>query len=197
MNVRTIRQIDRQTERIHAHYVDIGFGQAHPNYSPARASQLVAYQRIITPANNCYSLAAWLNYDVQFWTLAVPDPFLMLECLTYRLLVIMCNINPFTSNPLALSTLWSNKPLSCKLSFSPVCHTNIFKWTTPLPPFLQPQWAANLPPSRGQLNYRPFTCHALTVQPAAIKTAHPLTAVYSVVPTTAPSTASAKGSLAQ
>jgi len=36
------------------------------DYSPARAPQLVAYQRIITSANNHYPLAAWLNYDVQF-----------------------------------------------------------------------------------------------------------------------------------
>jgi len=49
--------------------------------------------------------------------------------------------------------------------------------------FYNPQWAANLPPSRVQLNYRPFTCHTLTVQPAAVKIAHSLIAVYSVVPT--------------
>ena len=72
MNVRTIRQIDRQ--RIHTHYIYMGLTQAHPNYSPARVSQLVAYRRIITPANNHYPLTAQLNYDVQFWTLAAPDP---------------------------------------------------------------------------------------------------------------------------
>jgi len=43
------------------------------DYSPARASQLVAYQGIITFANNHYPLAAWLNYDVQFRTLVAPD----------------------------------------------------------------------------------------------------------------------------
>jgi len=70
----------------------------------------------------------------------------------------MCNINPFTTNPLTLSTLQSNKPLSCKLSFSSPCHTNIFKWTATLPPFLQPPVGSNLP-TGGQLNHRPFTCH--------------------------------------
>ena len=37
--------------------------------SPVSASQLVAYQRIITLASIQYPLAAWLNYDVQFRTL--------------------------------------------------------------------------------------------------------------------------------
>ena len=44
------------------------------DHSPARAPQLVAYQRIITPTNTQYPLAAWLNYDVQFRTLAASDP---------------------------------------------------------------------------------------------------------------------------
>ena len=36
--------------------------------------QLVAYQRIITSASAQYPLAAWLNYDIQFRTLAASDP---------------------------------------------------------------------------------------------------------------------------
>ena len=44
------------------------------NHSPVRAPQLVAYQRIITSASTQYPLAAWLNYDVQFRTLAASDP---------------------------------------------------------------------------------------------------------------------------
>ena len=43
------------------------------NRSPARAPQLVAYQRIITSASTQYPLAAWLNYDIQFRTLAASD----------------------------------------------------------------------------------------------------------------------------
>ena len=43
------------------------------NHSPARAPQLVAYQRIITSASTQYPLAAWLNYDIQFRTLAASD----------------------------------------------------------------------------------------------------------------------------
>ena len=44
------------------------------DHAPARAPQLVAYQRIITSASNHYPLAAWLNYDIRFRTLAASDP---------------------------------------------------------------------------------------------------------------------------
>ena len=43
------------------------------NHSKARAPQLVAYQRIITLASTQYPLAAWLNYNIQFRTLAASD----------------------------------------------------------------------------------------------------------------------------
>ena len=46
------------------------------NLFPVRAPELVAYQRIITSASIQYPLAAWLNYDIQFRTLAASDPFL-------------------------------------------------------------------------------------------------------------------------
>ena len=44
------------------------------DYTPARAAELVAYQCIITSASIQYPIAAWLNYDVQFRTLAASDP---------------------------------------------------------------------------------------------------------------------------
>ena len=44
------------------------------DYTPARAAELVAYQHIITSASIQYPTAAWLNYDVQFCTLAASDP---------------------------------------------------------------------------------------------------------------------------
>lgn len=44
------------------------------DHSPACAPQLVAYQRIITSASINYLFATWLNYDVQFGTLAASDP---------------------------------------------------------------------------------------------------------------------------
>ena len=44
------------------------------DHAPARAPQLVAYQRIITSVSNQYPLVAWLNYDVPFCTLAASDP---------------------------------------------------------------------------------------------------------------------------
>ena len=46
------------------------------DHAPAHAPQLVAYQRIITSASIQYPLAAWLNYDVRFRTLAASDPLL-------------------------------------------------------------------------------------------------------------------------
>ena len=44
------------------------------DHASARASQLVAYQRIITSASNQYPLTAWLNYDMCFHTLALSYP---------------------------------------------------------------------------------------------------------------------------
>ena len=44
------------------------------DHSPVRAPQLMAYQGIITSASTQYPLAAWLNYDIQFRTLAASDP---------------------------------------------------------------------------------------------------------------------------
>ena len=44
------------------------------DHTPARAAEFVAYQRIITSASIQYPTAAWLNYDVQFRTLAASDP---------------------------------------------------------------------------------------------------------------------------
>ena len=44
------------------------------DHAPARTPQLVAYQKIITSASNHYPLAAWLNYDIRFCTLAASDP---------------------------------------------------------------------------------------------------------------------------
>ena len=45
------------------------------DHSPSRALQLLAYQRIITPASTQYPLAARLNYDTQFRTLAASHPY--------------------------------------------------------------------------------------------------------------------------
>ena len=36
------------------------------DHNPAKASQLIAYQAIITSASRQYPLHAWLNYDTQF-----------------------------------------------------------------------------------------------------------------------------------
>ena len=43
------------------------------DHTPARAAEFVAYQHIITSASIQYPTAAWLNYDVQFRTLAASD----------------------------------------------------------------------------------------------------------------------------
>lgn len=44
------------------------------DHSPARVTKFVAYQRIITSASMQYPTASWLNYDVQFRTLAASNP---------------------------------------------------------------------------------------------------------------------------
>ena len=61
------------------------------DHMPSRAPSLIAYQCIITSTNNLYPLESWLNYDVQFRTLAASNPTLQwgtchpdlwLQCLT-------------------------------------------------------------------------------------------------------------------
>ena len=43
------------------------------DHMPSLAPSLVAYQYIITLTNNLYPLESWLNYDVQFQTLAASN----------------------------------------------------------------------------------------------------------------------------
>ena len=42
--------------------------------NPSRASELLEYQRLIHSASKHFSTPAWLNYDVQFRTLAASNP---------------------------------------------------------------------------------------------------------------------------
>ena len=44
--------------------------------NPARALELVGYQRIVTSADHSLPLKAWLQYDAQFHTLAASNPLL-------------------------------------------------------------------------------------------------------------------------
>ena len=44
------------------------------DHTPARAAEFIVYQCIITSASIQYPTAAWLNYDVQFRTLAASEP---------------------------------------------------------------------------------------------------------------------------
>ena len=94
------------------------------DHSPVRAPQLVAYQRIITSASAQYPLAAWLNYDIQFRTLA----FFTLGYSSYRPLVTMCYSRLHIRNSLAMLTLWGNKSLSLKLSFSFPNYASTYQW---------------------------------------------------------------------
>ena len=48
-------------------------------HNTARALELIGYQRIITSANQSLPLKAWLQYDVQFRTLAASNPHLRLD----------------------------------------------------------------------------------------------------------------------
>jgi len=43
------------------------------NHNPSKASELIAYQAIITSASRQYPLHAWLNYDTQFRVTAATD----------------------------------------------------------------------------------------------------------------------------
>jgi len=43
------------------------------DHNPAKASQLIAYQAIITSPCRQYPLHAWLNYDTQFCITAASD----------------------------------------------------------------------------------------------------------------------------
>jgi len=46
------------------------------SHNPARALELVGYQRIITSASHTFPLKAWLRYDGQFRTMAASNPYL-------------------------------------------------------------------------------------------------------------------------
>ena len=66
------------------------------DHSPVRTSQLVAYQKIITSASIQYPLAAWLNCDVQFRTLAASDPSLRwLQCVTTASTLVLGDIKRY------------------------------------------------------------------------------------------------------
>ena len=77
------------------------------DHVPARATELVAYQRITTSASTQYPPTAWLNYNVQFRTLAALDPtYLTLAHMSYRLVASIYDSQTHTVNTPALYTLW-------------------------------------------------------------------------------------------
>ena len=43
-------------------------------HNPSRAAELLGYQRLIHSASKHFSTSAWLNYDMQFRTLAASNP---------------------------------------------------------------------------------------------------------------------------
>ena len=43
-------------------------------HNPSRALELLGYQRLIHSASKHFNTSAWLNYDVQFRTLAAANP---------------------------------------------------------------------------------------------------------------------------
>ena len=95
------------------------------DYMPSRASSLVAYQCIITSASIQYLLESWLNYDVQFRTLAASDPSLRWD-ICHPDLGPICNI--FKSKAvmmMAFPSLWCHQSLPRSLSFlSLLCKTS-------------------------------------------------------------------------
>jgi len=157
------------------------------DYSSARASQLVAYQRIITSANNHYPPAAWLNYDVQFRTLAASDPFLRWD-VRHTDLWLQC----VTSTP-SPAIYWpcphcgatnhypANRPF--RLHVTPISSSGQSSST------ISTTSSGQQPPQEDSLITDHLPAMHLTVQLSAAKTAHSLTTVNSVVPTTAPAKA--------
>ena len=75
------------------------------DHAPTRAAELVAYQCIITSASTQYPPTAWLNYDVQFHTLAALDPNLRWD-IRHTDLWLQCMTGRSTQS--TLYTLWSH-----------------------------------------------------------------------------------------
>ena len=85
------------------------------DHSPAQAPQLVPYQSIIISASAQYPLAAGLNYDTRFRTLAVLDPTLCWDT-HHTDLWLQYAISPSSVIRLDMLTLWGYKSL-----FSSIC----------------------------------------------------------------------------
>ena len=78
-------------------------------HNPSRAAELLGYQRLIHSASKHFSTSAWLNYDMQFRTLAASNPQLQWN-LHHSELWLDRFI--FTKHSLALHILWEYIPLS-------------------------------------------------------------------------------------
>ena len=128
------------------------------NHSPARAPQLVAYQRIITSASIHYPLSAWLNYDVQFRTLAALDPLIRWD-IRHTDLWLQCVTTtppPAIRWPCPQCAATNHYPENCPF------HRHITPTATNRqgPPTSSFFSSGQQHLTGGQFNYRPPTCHA-------------------------------------
>ena len=128
------------------------------NHSPARAPQLVAYQRIITSASIHYPLSAWLNYDVQFRTLAASDPLIRWD-IRHTDLWLQCVTTtppPAIRWPCPQCGATNHYPENCpfRRHITPAATNRQGPHTSSL--FSSGQQHL----TGGQFNYRPPTCHA-------------------------------------
>ena len=82
----------------------------------------MAYQRIITSASAQYPLAAWLNYDIQFRTLAASDPSLRRDT-RHTDLWLQCVTAASTSAirwPCSHCGATNHYPRNCSFCFQPM-----------------------------------------------------------------------------
>ena len=126
------------------------------DHSPARAPQLVAYQRNITLASAQYPLAAWLNYDTQFRTLAASDATLRWDT-CHTDLWLQCVTSPSSAIcwPCSHCGATNHYPTNC-----PFCPHTVPTSTNESRPSTASPTSGHQLVTGGHSTLRPATCHA-------------------------------------
>ena len=137
------------------------------DHSPARAPQLVAYQRIITSASINYPLATWLNYDVQFRTLAASDPSLRWD-IRHTDLWLQCvtsTSSPMSRWPCPYCGATTHYPSNCPFCY----HTAPISASGQQPSTSTPTSGQQPPTALFSSGQQPSTSTSTTGQPPTIR----------------------------
>ena len=136
------------------------------DYMPSRAPSLIAYQCIITSANHLYPLESWLNYDVQFQTLAASNPTLRWDTHYPDLWLQCCTPlsaqKSLTSSGTQKSRRWSCPHCGAVTHYPDHCNFR----PSPSKQIVNRQWNANRGQSDSQPSSNPtFSQHPVPTNP--------------------------------